>query len=138
MRKITSLIAIIAALTGSLAAKEGSPEEQVAALFKQLASEKRSTAFQEFFAGSLAIAQKPAEVRAMDAQAGGAWTIYGAPESYEILDRREVGKSLFRIRWLTKNKDEVPLFWSALFYLRAGKWEALSLVFFDQPEKAGL
>jgi len=138
MRSTLLLLTTLIAVTGSLVAKNGNPEEQVDVLFKQLTSEKRSTALQDFFADSLALAQKPAEVRAMDAKAEAAWSFYGPPASYEILERREIGKSLYRLRWLTKNKDETPLFWSALFYKRANKWEALNLIFIDQPEKAGI
>lgn len=135
--KLMLTVAALASVV-PITAKEGSPEQQVDALFKQLSSENRGTALQDLFAGTLLSIQKPAEVRAMDAQARGAWEFLGPPESYEILERREIGKSVFRIRWLTKHRDELPLFWSAVFFVRGGKWEALSLVYVDQPEKAGI
>ncbi len=120
------------------AAESPSPEQRVNALFKQLNSEQRATAFQDFFKGSLTAAQKEAYLKAMDVQARGGMEFYGPPASYEIFERKEIGKSLFRIRWLTKHKDETPLFWSALFYLRAGSWEPLNVQFFDDPSKAGI
>ena len=121
-----------------VSAAEGSPEQQVVALFKQLTSEKRSTAFQDFFGDGLAGKQKPAEIKAMDAQAAAAWQFYGLPESYEIIQRTEIGESLFRIKWLTKHKEEAPLFWSALFYRRSGMWEPFTVLFFDDPHRAGI
>lgn len=138
MKNMIIRMALMCAFCVAAHGKTSNPEQQVDALVKQLMSEKRGTAFQDFFSGSLMAEQKPAEVRAMDAQAKGAWEFYGAPGSYEVFEVKEVGKSLVRIKWLTKNRDEMPLFWSALFYRRAGKWEPLSLLFFDQPEKAGI
>jgi hypothetical protein len=138
MKFILTAIILAFTLVNSADAKEGSPEQQVDALFKQLSSDKRVTAFQDFFSDSLMVAQKPSEVRAMDAQAKAAWEFYGPPASYEILQRTEIGKSLFRIKWLTKNADEVPLFWNVLFYRRNGNWEPLNISFFDDPTKASI
>jgi hypothetical protein len=138
MRSLRLTVLFLTALAGTSFAKEGRPEQQIDAMFKQLSSEKKATAFQDFFAGTRLASQKPAEIKVLDAQASAAWTFYGSPVSYEILERRQIGESLFRVRWLTKNKEEIPLFWNALFYLRAGKWDPLNIVFFDSPEKAGI
>jgi len=138
MKNMIIRMALMCAFCVAVHGKTSNPEQQVDALVKQLMSEKRGTAFQDFFSGSLMAEQKPAEVRAMDAQASGAWGFYGAPESYEILEAKEIGKSLIRVKWITKNRGEMPLFWNALFYRRAGKWEPLTMQFFDQPDKAGI
>src|SRR6059058_6209204 len=50
MNKPILYFSLFLALFGAVLAKEGSPEQQIDALFKQLVSEKRSTAFQDFFA----------------------------------------------------------------------------------------
>jgi hypothetical protein len=125
------------ASVASAPARSGTPEKQIAALVDQLKTDKRDTAMQDFFGGSLMAAQKDAAVKAMDAQAKGAWEFYGPPTGYEISEKVEMGKSLVKIKWITRHKDDTPLFWNALFYKRNGAWEPLRVLFFDDPTKAG-
>ena len=137
MRNLIIVSVGVICLASAGVAKVGTPEKQIESLVEQLKSEKRGTALQDFFAGTLLEAQKQAYVKAMDAQAGGAWAIYGHPLEYEVSEKTEMGKSLIRIKWITKHKDDMPLFWNALFYRRAGSWEPLTVLFYDDPAKAG-
>jgi hypothetical protein len=113
------------------------PTAQIEGLVKRLESGKIEGAFVDFFTGSLVAEQKEMQVRAMDGQAKSAFEFYGRPTDYEITETNKTGKSLVRIKWITKHKGEVPLFWNGLFYRRNNKWEPLTVVFFDDPAKAG-
>jgi hypothetical protein len=95
------------------------------------------TAFQEFFADTLMASRKPSDVRFLDSQARSAWEFMGAPIEYEIVRREEIGKKMFRLRWISWHKDDVPMFWNATFIKRSDKWEPFGIFFFDDPSKAG-
>lgn len=137
--RYTGLLILVLALTASgCRAAEGAPEQQVVALVKQLQSEKIGTAFQDLFSGSLTGSRKPTEVRMMDSQARTAWDLFGPPMSYEIVERQAIGQKLFRIKWITWHKDDIPMFWNGTFLKRGEKWEAFGIFFFDDPIKAGL
>ena len=114
------------------------PRDRVGAVIAQLQSDRAPTAFADFFKDSLMASQKETLLRAMDGQAKGAFEFYGKPKTYEILSEEKFGENLVRIKWLTKHNDEVPMFWNCLFYLRKGRWEALSIVFNDSPQTAGI
>ena len=136
--RFTLIISILALFLAPISiANEGSPIHQISKLIDHLKSDDTSTALQTFFSDSLMTLQKPEQIRAMDAQAQGAWQFYGAPTEFEISDTQEIGDSLMRVRWLTKHNDEIPLFWNVLFYRRHDKWEPLNIIFFDDPVKAG-
>lgn len=113
------------------------PTAQIEALIKRLQSGKADGALLDFFSGSLMFEQKEAQLRAMDAQAKAAFEFLGKPVSYEIVDTSKMGASLVRIKWITKHKNETPMFWNSLFYYRNSKWEPLGIFFFDDPQKAG-
>jgi hypothetical protein len=136
MRLIAALLTTLLA-TSAIAASAKGPEAQIEALMKTLEAGKFDGAMTSFFAGSIAAQQKPTEMRAMDGQAKSGLEFYGAPVSYEIVETKKIGNDLVNIKFLTKHKDDVPLFWNALFYRRHEQWEPLGLVFFDDPRKAG-
>jgi hypothetical protein len=137
----TQIVIIITACCLCAAAAESKeskePTAQVEGLVQRLESGKTEGVFVDFFAGSLVAEQKEMQVRAMDAQAKAAFEIYGKPTDYELTETNKMGNSLVRIKWITKHKNGVPLFWNGLFYRRNDKWEPLSVVFFDDPTKAG-
>lgn len=136
----TTLITI-AALTLSFSAAvagEGSPKEQVTKLYNSIASGGIEEGFSQFFADSLMVKHKEMQTKAMGTQAKGALGFYGPPTAIEFIEEKTLSPSLLKMKWLTKHNDESPLFWSALFYLRADKWEPLQIMFYDEPTKAGL
>jgi len=133
---ITFLVVLLARTVSQ--AGEGTPKEQITALYDQCSSEHADSAFQDFFSNSLVQAQKEIQLKAVDSQAKGAFAIYGKPKAIEIIDENKLSDSLTRIKWLTKHNDETPMFWTALFYKRHGKWEPLTMVFYDSPEKIGI
>jgi hypothetical protein len=119
-------------LCAAAAAESKEPAAQVENLVKRLESAKTEGVFVDFFAGSLVAQQKETQVRAMDAEAKSAFEFYGKTTGYEITETNKMGSSLVRIKWITKHKDGVPLFWNGLFYRRNDRWEP-----FDDPTKAG-
>jgi hypothetical protein len=139
MKTIATLTFLVVLLEATVAkAGEGTPKEQVTALYVQFRSEQAGSAFQEFFKGSLVKEQKATQLKAVDTQAKSVFELYGKPAAIEIIDENKLSDSLTRIRWFTKHNDETPIFWSALFYKRHGKWEPLITVFYDSPDKIGI
>jgi hypothetical protein len=138
MRKSIVISVLCLDLITPAFASDANPRQQIDALYQQIVSDKSATAFQDFFAGGLLATQKPAELKSLDSQAKGAFDFYGKPVSFEFIEEKKIGKSLVRLTWLTRQKDDIPLFWSATFYLRNSKWEPFNVLFFDSPEKAGL
>jgi hypothetical protein len=137
MRKAIFVIFAITILFSTAYAEPKEPNVQIDTLVKRLQAGKIDGAFSDFFSGSLVAEQKEMQVRAVDGQLKAALDFYGKPTSYEIIETTKMGTSLMRVKWLTKHKGETPLFWNGLFYKRNNKWEPLTVVFFDDPQKAG-
>jgi hypothetical protein len=133
---VAALVGAVIA-TSSNAASPSTPEAQMEAFLKTLQEKKYDGALESFFAGSLAIQQKPTEMKAMSGQVKAAFEFLGPPTSWEIVETRKMGRDLVVLRLISKQKDETPVFWNAMFYRRLGKWEPLSVFFFDDPLKAG-
>jgi hypothetical protein len=139
MKTMATILFLVVLLSATVSqAGEGTPKEQVTALYNQIRSERAGTAFQDFFRGSMVEATKEKQVKALDTQAKSVLEIYGKPAALEIIDEKTVSDSLTRIRWLTKHKNDSPIFWTALFYKRQGKWEPLSVNLYDEPSKIGI
>jgi len=136
MRKSILVVLAVGILFSTAFAQSKEPTAQIEALVKRLQTGKIEGAFVDFFSGSLVAEQKEMQVRGMDGQARAAFELYGRPSSYEIVETNKMGTSLIRIKWITKHKSEIPLFWNGLFYRRNNKWEPLHLFFFDEPQKA--
>lgn len=137
MRRIIIVMIMVGSLLSTAFAEPKEPSAQIDVLIKRLQSGKADGALRDFFSGSLMLEQKEAQLRAMDGQAKAAFEFFGKPISYEIVETSKMGTSLVRIKWITKHKNETPLFWNSLFYRRNGKWEPLGIFFFDDPQKAG-
>jgi hypothetical protein len=137
MRKVFLIIFAVGALISTAFAEPKEPNAQIDTLVKRLQSGKIDGAFVDFFSGSLVAEQKEMQIRAVDGQVKAALDFYGKPVSYELVETNKMGTSLIRIKWITKHKSEVPLFWNGLFYRRNNKWEPITVVFFDDPQKAG-
>jgi hypothetical protein len=127
----------IGALISTAFAEQKEPNAQIDTLVKRLQSGKIDGAFVDFFSGSLVAEQKEMQIRAVDSQIKAALDFYGKPVSYELVETNKMGTSLIRIKWITKHKNETPLFWNGLFYRRNNKWEPLTVIFLDDPQKAG-
>ena len=82
--------------------------------------------------------QKEMQPKAMGTQARGSFDFYGPPTATEFIEEKTLSESLMKLKWITKHKADSPLFWSALFYKRGGKWEPLQIVFYDEPAKIEL
>jgi hypothetical protein len=137
MRRIIVVMLMVGSFLSTAFAEPKEPSAQIDALMKRLQSEKIEGTLIGFFSGSLMFEQKEAQIRAMDGQAKAAIEFFGKPVSYEIVETSKMGTSLVRIKWITKHKNETPMFWNALFYHRNSKWEPLGIFFFDDPQKAG-
>jgi hypothetical protein len=131
-------VAALAFLIQAVVAGEGTPKEQVTKLYNDISAGKTEEGFSRLFADSLMAKQKEVQVKAMGTQAKGAFDFYGPPTAIEFIEDKTFSESLMKLKWITKHKDDSPLFWSALFYKRAEKWEPLQIVFYDEPAKAGL
>lgn len=130
--------ATLALLAQAVMAGEGTPKEQVKQLYDSISEGKPEEGFNRLFADSLLAKQNEMQVKAMGTQAKGAFDFYGPSTAMEFIEEKTLSESLVRLKWITKHKDDSPLFWSALFYRRADQWEPLQIVFYDDPEKAGL
>ena|ERR1035437_1068660 len=137
MRTLILTIVAASCLASVALAESKEPTAQVETLVKRLETGKLDGVFADFFTGSLVGQQKEMQVRAMDGQAKAAFEFYGRATDHEIVETKKMGNSLVRIKWITKHKGDAPLFWNALFYRRNDKWEPLTIVFFDDPDKAG-
>ena len=137
MKKIILVMLVAGNLCSTALAESIEPTTQIDMLIKRLQTGKIEGAFVDFFSGSLVAEQKEMQIHAVDGQVKAAMEFYGRPVSYEIVETNKMGSSLMRIKWITKHKSDAPLFWNALFYLRNNKWEPLTIVFFDDPQKAG-
>jgi len=137
MRKLILVVFVVGMLFSTAFAESKEPTAQIEALIKRLQTGKIEGTFVDFFSGTLVAEQKEMQVRSMDGQAKAAFELYGRPSSYEIIETSKMGTSLIRIKWITKHKSEIPLFWNGLFYRRNSKWEPLLLFFYDEPHKAG-
>ena len=136
MRVLVAILALV--LAGSaFAAPSSTPEAQMEAFLKVLQEKKYDGALETFFAGSLALQQKPTELKAMGGQVKAAFEFLGPPVSWEFVETRKMGKDLVTFKLISKQKDDTPVFWNAMFYRRLGKWEPLAVFFFDDPMKAG-
>ena len=136
--RITSLVLLALLVVGTQAyAGTTDPQEQMESLLKTLQAGKYDGDCQAFFTGSQTAKQKATELRAMDGQLKAAFEFYGSPNSWETVETKKIGNDLVNIKILSKQKDEVPLFWNALFYRRHKRWEPIGVVFFDDPKKAG-
>jgi len=137
MRFVPLLMLLAFLGVSEASAGQNTPEAQIEALIKSLQTGKFQNILHNFFAGSLAAQQKPTELKAMEGQVKAAFEFYGPPMSYEIVDTKKMGRDLVNIKFISKQKDDVPLFWNALFYRRHDQWEPLAVFFFDDPRKAG-
>jgi hypothetical protein len=137
MRSIVFTVLLVIFFVASALAETKEPSDQVVALVKRLQSDRIEGVFTDFFANSLAAEQKPNEIRATDGQVKAALDFYGRAINYEIVETKKMGNSLITIKWITKHKNEAPLFWNCIFYKRNGKWEPIGVLFFDNPTKAG-
>ncbi len=137
MRKIIYAVFAIGILFSTAFAAPQDPPAQIDTLVKRLQTGKIDGVFTDLFSASLVAEQKPMQLRAADAQVKTALEVYGRPTSYEIIETSKMGASLMRVKWITKHRSETPLFWNGLFYRRNNKWEPLTVVFFDDPQKAG-
>ena len=135
---IAAAAAFFALFTQTVLAGEGTPKEQVAKLYISISAGKTEEGFSQLFAASLMAKQKEMQVKAMGTQAKGAFDFYGPPTAIEFIEEKTLSESFMKLKWITKHKDESPLFWSALFYMRANQWEPLQIVFYDDPAKVGL
>ncbi len=138
MRTIVAVLIGISMQASIANAESIEPRAQVEALIAQLRTDKLDGFLEKAFAGSLVAKQKPMQIDAMSGQAKAALQFYGKLTDYELLETEDLGKSLRRIKWMTKHKDDMPLFWNAIYYRRHGKWEPLTLIFFDNPIQAGI
>lgn len=139
MRTLIAVILVGCALSSNAQAPApGEPAAQVDAIIAQLRAGKTSGVLERAFAGSLVLAQKAEQIRAMDGQAKAALDFVGPLTSSEVLEFKRFGGSLVRIKWITKHRDDIPFFWTSLFHRRNGQWEPLVIVFTDEPAKAGL
>ncbi len=133
-----TIVAAIALLTQTVVAGEGTPKEQAMKLYSSISAGNTEEGFSLLFASSLMAERKEMQVKAMGNQAKSAFDFFGPPTAIEFIEEKTLSDSLVKLKWLTKHKDESPLFWNALFYNRAGKWEPLQILFNDEPAKAGL
>ncbi|MES2470603.1 MAG: hypothetical protein V4675_25135 [Verrucomicrobiota bacterium] len=131
-------VASLAFFTQALVAGEGAPKEQAMKLYSSISAGKTEEGFSLLFASSLMAERKEMQVKAMGNQAKSAFDFYGPPTAIEFIEEKALSDSLMKLKWLTKHRDESPLFWNALFYKRAGKWEPLQILFNDESAKAGL
>lgn len=138
MRIIAALVVVTSLLAVAAHAQSPEPRAQVESLVTQLRVGKLDGLLEKAFAGGLVAKQKPMQIEAMSGQAKAALQFYGKLTDYEILETENLGKSLTRIKWMTKHNDDMPLFWNAIYYRRNGKWEPLTLIFFDNPIQAGI
>lgn len=137
MRFIVFVLLAFVLGTSAIAAAPKDPEAQIDAFLKTLQAAKYDGALEAFFAGSYAVQQKPTEMKAMGGQIKAAFEFYGPPTTWDIVETKKIGKDLQNIKLISKQNDEIPLFWNALFYRRHDKWEPLGIFFFDDPKKAG-
>lgn len=137
MRSICLALLLFSFGVSGASAAPGDPESQLGSLMERLRASKYEGALTDFFAGSLALKQKPSELKVTDGQIKAAFEFYGAPTTWEIVETRKIGKDLIDLKMLSKQKDDSPLFWNVLFYRRHESWEPISIDFFDDPKKAG-
>jgi hypothetical protein len=123
--------------TSAMAVGMKDPEAQMDDFLRTLQSAKYDGALENYFDGSFVGQQKPTEIKAMGSQLKAAFEFFGAPRSWELVEIKKIGSDLEKLKLITKHKDEIPLFWSALFYRRLGRWEPMTIFFFDDPLKAG-
>ena len=131
-------VAVFAFLTRVVVAGEGTPKEQVTRLYHSISEGKTEEGFSQLFAESLTAKQKETQVKAMGTQAKGAFDFYGPPTAIEFIEEKTLSESLMKLKWITKHKDDSPLFWIAVFYKRSDQWEPLQIVFYDDPSRADL
>lgn len=137
MRLVAVLLAVLFLASSAFAASTSTPEAQMEAFLKTLQEKKYDGALEAFFAGSLALQQKPTELKAMGGQVKAAFEFLGPPVSWEFVETTKMGKDLVTFKLISKQKDDTPVFWNAMFYRRLGTWEPLAVFFFDDPMKAG-
>ena len=137
MRFIYALLLLIFLGTSVASAATKDPDAQLTTFLETLRTRKYDGALTNFFTGSLTGQQKTMELKAMDGQVKAALEFYGPPMSWEIVETKKIGKDLVNIKFVSKHKDEMPMFWNALFYRRHEAWEPLGIYFFDDPRKAG-
>ena len=137
MRFIVFALLAFVLRTSAMAADPKDPNEQINALLKTLQAATYDGALEVFFAGSYAAQRKSMEIKAMGGQMKAAFEFYGPPTTWEVVETKNIGKDLQNIKIISKQKDEIPLFWNALFYRRHDRWEPFAIFFFEDPKKAG-
>lgn len=131
-------ITALVILTQSVVAGEGTPKEQVKKLYNSISSGKTEEGFSQMFAASLMAKLKEAQVKALGTQAKAIFDFYGPPTAIEFFEEKALSESLIKLKWITKHNDDSPLFWSAVFYKRADKWEPLQIDFYDAGQSRSL
>lgn len=131
------VVAAVLFASSAIAGPTDTPEAQMDAFLGTLQKKKYDGALEAFFAGSLTAQQKSTELKAMGGQVKAAFEFLGPPTSWEVVESKAKGKDLVVLKLISKQKDDAPVFWNAIFYRRLGRWEPMSVFFFDEPIKAG-
>jgi len=113
------------------------PKMQLGTFFETLKQQKLDAGVDGLLQGTLLAEQKPQELKLFVGQMKSAFEFYGYPVQAEFVSEQKIGESLYRYRYLTRNKSDAPLFWNFLFYKRSSSFEVLTFTFFDDPAKAG-
>lgn len=122
--------------TSGVFAYEGSPKDQVALFFKDIAAGKTSEAIDNLYSSNPAMSQKQQELTVLKQQMGTVNSLYGRFIGSEIVHYEELSPSLIRIVQVAKHELH-PILWEFYFYKPNDKWIISQGLFVDQFQIIG-
>ena len=133
-----SLIAMIVILTISSVAfaYEGTPEDQIALFFKDIAAGKFTEAIDNLYSSNPAMSQKQQQLTLLKQQIGTVTTLYGTFIGSENIHYEKLSPSLIRIVQVAKHEVH-PVLWEFYFYKPRDNWIISQGLFVDQFQVAG-
>lgn len=90
-----------------------------------------SAAYDDLFAGSPLVKEKPQAVDALKRQTEANLPLSGKSLGFELQNERTFGEAIVRLTYIHK-LEKHPLVWRFWFYRPAGKWYLDNVIFNDQ------
>jgi hypothetical protein len=107
------------------------PRGRAEAFLARLGKGDVAAAYDELFAGSPLVAEKPQAVDAVKRQTEAGLPLYGKSIGFELHNEKTFGDSIVRLTYIQRFEKH-PLVWRFWFYRPAGNWYLDNVVFNDQ------
>jgi hypothetical protein len=135
MRRLIVVITILAIPSAAFTYK-GTPKNQVALFFKDIAAGKSTEAIDNLYSSNPAFSQKQQQLTLLKQQLATVTTLYGTFIGSEKIHYEELSPSLIRIVQVAKHEIH-PILWEFYFYKPRNNWMISQGKFVDQFQVVG-